>query len=81
MQPIRGYGVSKVVDSAHSNFNKGDLVWGITGWEEYSHIEEPGSLFKIEHKDVPLSYYTGLLGEFILSENKFSQLENSVIGY
>ncbi|KAM7486779.1 hypothetical protein LguiA_002788 [Lonicera macranthoides] len=61
-QPITGYGVAKVVDSKHSDFKKGDLIWGIIGWEEYSLITNPESLFKIEHTDVPLSYYTGILG-------------------
>ncbi|XP_022891575.1 2-alkenal reductase (NADP(+)-dependent)-like [Olea europaea var. sylvestris] len=60
--PIVGYGVSKVVDSAHLNFKVGDLVWGRTGWEEYSLIKEPETLIKIQHTDVPLSYYTGILG-------------------
>ncbi|KAJ9558678.1 hypothetical protein OSB04_013292 [Centaurea solstitialis] len=59
---ITGYGVAKVVDSRHSNFKKGDLVWGFTGWEEYSIINAPETLFKIQHTDVPLSYYTGILG-------------------
>ncbi|KAG9143996.1 hypothetical protein Leryth_013890 [Lithospermum erythrorhizon] len=60
--PIGGYGVSKVVDSKHPKFNKGDLVWGTTGWEEYSLNTSTDSLFKIDHTDVPLSYYTGILG-------------------
>ncbi|KAB1218167.1 2-alkenal reductase (NADP(+)-dependent) [Morella rubra] len=60
--PINGYGVAKVLDSGHTNFKKGDLVWGITGWEEYSLITAPEALFKIQHTDVPLSYYTGILG-------------------
>lgn len=59
--PILGYGVGKVVDSCHPDFKKGDLVWGFTGWEEYS-ITTTNGLFKIEHTDVPLSYYTGILG-------------------
>lgn len=62
MQPIVGYGVAKVINSKHANFAKGDLVWGMTGWEEYSLITDPESLFKIQHTDVPLSYYTGILG-------------------
>ena len=62
MQPLSGYGVARVLDSGHPNFKKGDLVWGFTGWEEYSLINKTESLFKIEHTDVPLSYYTGLLG-------------------
>lgn len=62
-QPIVGYGVCKVLDSKHPNFKKGDLVWGVTKWEEYSIITKTDSLIKIEHADVPLSYYTGLLGK------------------
>jgi len=50
------------VDSKHSDFKKGDLIWGSIGWEEYSLLTNPESLFKIEHTDVPLSYYTGILG-------------------
>ncbi|KAM7489678.1 hypothetical protein LguiB_027162 [Lonicera macranthoides] len=60
--PITGYGVAKVVDSKYPDFKKDDLIWGIVGWEEYSLITNPESLFKIEHTDVPLSYYTGILG-------------------
>ncbi|CAN0908432.1 2-alkenal reductase (NADP(+)-dependent) [Linum grandiflorum] len=62
---IEGFGVSKVVDSGDSDFKIGDLVWGITGWEEYSLISNPKTLFKIVNTDdhhVPLSYYTGILG-------------------
>ncbi|KAF8041426.1 hypothetical protein BT93_A0119 [Corymbia citriodora subsp. variegata] len=60
--PVTGFGVARVLESGHPNFKKGDLVWGITGWEEYSLLPVPGACFKIEHTDVPLSYYTGLLG-------------------
>ncbi|CAI8586997.1 unnamed protein product [Vicia faba] len=60
--PVVGYGVCKVLDSKHPNFKKGDLVWGFTKWEEYSIITKTDSFIKIEHTDVPLSYYTGLLG-------------------
>ncbi|XP_059632989.1 2-alkenal reductase (NADP(+)-dependent)-like isoform X4 [Cornus florida] len=61
-QPITGYGVAKVLDSGHPNFKKGDLIWGKTGWEEYSLITSNDILFKIQHTEVPLSYYTGILG-------------------
>lgn len=61
-QAMVGFGVSKVVDSSHPELKAGDYVWGITGWEEYSHIEDPESFFPIRHPDLPLSYYTGLLG-------------------
>ncbi|KAK4417092.1 2-alkenal reductase (NADP(+)-dependent) [Sesamum alatum] len=34
-EAIRGYGLARIVDSSDANFKKGDLVWGLTGWEEY----------------------------------------------
>ncbi|XP_027334639.1 NADPH-dependent oxidoreductase 2-alkenal reductase-like isoform X1 [Abrus precatorius] len=60
--PLTGYGVSKVIESGHPDYKKGDLVWGFTKWEEYSLVPSALILFKIEHTDVPLSYYTGILG-------------------
>ena len=62
LQPINGFGVAKVLDSGHPNFSAGDLVWGTTGWEEYSLIQNPEKLKKIHHTDVPLTHYTGILG-------------------
>ncbi|KAE8663222.1 NADP-dependent alkenal double bond reductase P1 [Hibiscus syriacus] len=58
-QPISGYGVAKVVDSTHSEYKKGDLIWG-TGWEEYTLITAPGSLFKIQHRGMAgMTAYAG----------------------
>ncbi|CAN6335833.1 unnamed protein product [Urochloa humidicola] len=58
-----GHGVSRVVvASGHPDFKVGDHVWGITGWEEYTLIPNPESLFKINHPEMPLSYYTCVLG-------------------
>jgi NADPH-dependent curcumin reductase CurA len=65
---LTGYGVARVVDSSRPDLNPGDLVRGITGWEDYSVVKPPVSklLAKISHHDdddrVPLSYYTGILG-------------------
>ncbi|MED6194419.1 hypothetical protein PIB30_028451 [Stylosanthes scabra] len=65
---INGFGVGEVLDSGNPKLKAGDLVWGTTTWEQYSLIQNPESLFKIEHTDdydyddVPLSYYTGILG-------------------
>ncbi|GJX83058.1 NADP(+)-dependent 2-alkenal reductase-like protein, partial [Tanacetum coccineum] len=42
--PLTGYGVAKVLESGHANFKKGDLIWGFTGWEEYSIINAPEGL-------------------------------------
>lgn len=72
LQPIKGFGVAKVVDSRHTNFKKGDFIWGMTGWEEYSFISETEQVSKIEHTDdVPLSYYAGLLGKFLWHDEFF----------
>ncbi|XVF37479.1 hypothetical protein REPUB_Repub20aG0011700 [Reevesia pubescens] len=60
--PVIGYGVARVLDSTHPDYKKGDFVWGITGWEDYNLITATDRLFKIQHTDVPLTYYTGLLG-------------------
>ncbi|KAG9446921.1 hypothetical protein H6P81_013049 [Aristolochia fimbriata] len=59
---INGYGVGKVVDSGHPDFKAGDLVSGVTGWEEYSLVPTPEALIKIKDTDIPLSNYTGILG-------------------
>ncbi|PAN16452.1 hypothetical protein PAHAL_3G061800 [Panicum hallii] len=54
--------VSKVVLSGHPDFKPGDLLWGVTGWEEYSLIPNPMFCHRINHHEFPLSYYTGVLG-------------------
>jgi NADPH-dependent curcumin reductase CurA len=60
---MENFGVGKVMDSTHPEFNPGDLVWGVSGWEEYTLVAEPESLNKINHTELPLSYYTGVLGQ------------------
>lgn len=63
---IEGLGVARVVDSTHPGFSAGDIVSGMTGWEEYSLIDRPEQLSKIQQSDIPLSYHLGLLGELII---------------
>lgn len=63
LKPIEGNGVSRVVDSNNPDFKAGDLVSGLTNWEEYSVIKNTGQLKKLQKDDdIPLSYYLGLLG-------------------
>jgi NADPH-dependent curcumin reductase CurA len=66
IQALTGLGVSEVVESGHPDFKVGDHIWGPTGWEEYTLIPNPESHFKINHPEIPLSYYTGVLGELIM---------------
>ncbi|KAL6343259.1 hypothetical protein AAG906_022175 [Vitis piasezkii] len=49
---LNGFGVAKVLDSGHPNFSKGDLIWGFTGWEEYTLITSTETLFKIPTTDI-----------------------------
>lgn len=80
MQPLSGYGVAKVLESGHPVFKEGDLVWGTTKWEEYSILTAPESLHKIHHTDIPLSYYTGILGRlFALSNSLYVSQTGSFI--
>ncbi|KAL5782000.1 hypothetical protein ACOSP7_007029 [Xanthoceras sorbifolium] len=63
--PIKGFGVAEVVDSGKEELKKGDLIWGMTGWEEYTIISpSDDTLFKIPNTctHLPLSYFTGILG-------------------
>uniref|UniRef100_A0A0A9CXQ3 Oxidoreductase N-terminal domain-containing protein n=1 Tax=Arundo donax TaxID=35708 RepID=A0A0A9CXQ3_ARUDO len=55
LQVLVYFGVSRVVASGHPDFKVSDLVWGMTGWEEYTLIPNPESLFKINHPELPLS--------------------------
>ncbi|XP_006645151.1 2-alkenal reductase (NADP(+)-dependent) [Oryza brachyantha] len=59
---IEGFGVARVVDSTHPGFSAGDIVSGMTGWEEYTLIDKPERLSTIQQSDIPLSYHLGLLG-------------------
>ena len=74
-----------MLESGDPNFKEGDLVWGITGWEQYSIITATHDLFKIHHTDVPLSYYTGFLGKFFLLKieiiNFFISFDNGDFNY
>lgn len=62
LKVIEGFGVAKVLASDHPSFKSGDFVSGLTGWEEYSLIQKPDQLRKIQSEDLPLSYHVGLLG-------------------
>ena len=80
IQALTIFGVSKVVASGHQDFKAGDLVWGWIGCEEYSLITHPENLFKINHPELPLSYYTGVLGEYNFIFTKlfmFNALKNN----
>ena len=51
------------MDSTHPEFKPGDLVLGVSGWEEDTLVSELESLNMLNHTVLPLSYYTGVLGQ------------------
>ncbi|KAL4192394.1 hypothetical protein AMTRI_Chr06g171740 [Amborella trichopoda] len=59
---VTDVGISKVLDSGHRDYQEGDLIWGITRWEEFSLITMTNMITKIISTYLPLSYYTGILG-------------------
>ncbi|GJM92226.1 hypothetical protein PR202_ga08669 [Eleusine coracana subsp. coracana] len=67
---IEGFGLCRVVDSTHPGFSAGDIVSGMTGWEDYSLITKPehiGSLGKqqgmamevVQNVTVKTAWFTG----------------------
>ncbi|KAK9141695.1 hypothetical protein Syun_011095 [Stephania yunnanensis] len=48
---IDGYGVGRVVASAKAGFEKGDLVAGVIGWEEYTLVHEGTMLNKLSTRE------------------------------
>jgi NADPH-dependent curcumin reductase CurA len=64
---LQGHGVSEVIKSANEKFKVGDWVYGITGWEEYTHV--PASFAQtfevfnhIKNSGLPVTYYVGAIG-------------------
>ncbi|KAK4479180.1 hypothetical protein RD792_014691 [Penstemon davidsonii] len=58
---IDGSGVGRVVESAHPDFKRGDLVTGRLHWGEYTVIKgvDTISMKKLDPLGFPLSYYAG----------------------
>lgn len=68
MQRIEGFGLARVIDSDDPNYTPGEVICGITGWEEYSLLRSSNELQlrKIQlDDDIPLSYHLGLLGMYV----------------
>jgi NADPH-dependent curcumin reductase CurA len=39
--PMRSYGIGEVLASSHPSFDRGDLVYGFVGWQDYA-VGDPG---------------------------------------
>ncbi|MCE9661305.1 MAG: NADP-dependent oxidoreductase [Burkholderiales bacterium] len=56
--------VGEVVASRHSNYQPGDSVVGMGGWQQYAIVDasQPGALRKADTSRIPLSAYLGAVG-------------------
>jgi NADPH-dependent curcumin reductase CurA len=63
-QVMGGGTVGEVVESRSPEYQVGDKVVGLGGWQEYSvvNVEQPGALRKVDTTHVPLSHYLGAVG-------------------
>lgn len=60
--PIDGFAVGEVIESANPRFAVGDIVASGGGWSEYSLFGGRGYMQKVPHRRLPLSYWIGILG-------------------
>jgi NADPH-dependent curcumin reductase CurA len=59
---MRSFGVAQIVDSRSSSFNVGDIVAGMTGWQEYCVLNDATIQRRIDPKLAPISTALGVLG-------------------
>ncbi|KAK9108262.1 hypothetical protein Syun_024273 [Stephania yunnanensis] len=78
---IDGYGVGRVVASAKVGFEKGDLVAGVIGWEEYTLVHEGTMLNKLSTREFPLSYHIGILGFNLVASQLMVELLKNKLGF
>ncbi|AKS36821.1 alcohol dehydrogenase [Mycolicibacterium goodii] len=58
---MRSYASGRVVSSRHPDFQPGDHVTGMLGWQDYA-VASPETLRRIDETDLPLSTSLGVLG-------------------
>jgi NADPH-dependent curcumin reductase CurA len=63
-QVMQGGTAGEVMQSRSPQYQAGDKVVGMGGWQEYSvaNADQPGALRKVDTTQVPLSYYLGAVG-------------------
>ncbi len=60
--PIDGFAVGEVIESANARFAPGEIVATGGGWAEHAIFPGRGYIQKIPHRRLPLSYWIGVLG-------------------
>lgn len=59
---MRSVGVAEVVDSKHADYSKGDIVYGLFGWQEYCVCQPDAMVRKLDPNLAPISTALGALG-------------------
>ena len=59
---MRAFSAGKIVASRHPNYQEGDAVMGMLGWQEYAISDGSTITRKIKESDLPLSLALGVLG-------------------
>ncbi len=60
--PIDGFAIGEVIESANNRFAVGDIVATGGGWAEHAIFPGRGYIQKVPHRRLPLSYWIGVLG-------------------
>jgi len=60
--PIDGFAVGEVIESANPRFKVGDIVATGGGWAEHAIFPGRGYIQAIPHRRLPLSFWIGVLG-------------------
>jgi len=59
---MRGGTVGVVVESHHSDFQPGDIVQGLLGWQDYALDNGTGIVKLFKDASIPLTHYLGIFG-------------------
>jgi len=59
---MRGFAVGKVIASRHAQYQEGDIVMGMLGWQHYTISDGTGIRRKVLELDLPISLSLGALG-------------------
>ena len=67
-EPMRAIGLAQVIESKNKNFKKGDLVVGLSGWQEYR-IIDASDQFNVIPPYIPLKRILPLIASPIARQN------------
>jgi len=60
--PMRSFGVGQVIASRHHDYQPGDIVHGLFGWQTHAMVPGDSIDRKVTETDLPRSYALGILG-------------------